>query len=477
MLLNHIAEIAGVKKKIMAGCELGRSYAQISYIGPGMDKPESAAVVTGKEMYNIPTVLCKRVGVNQWYYGRSAAKMNESESVIRVDHLLDKARRGDQVEVDGERYDPSALLALFIKRSLSILAPICGTSDIASIMFTVESLDDRMIGILTGISKNIGLEKTNIYFQDYAESIFHYMMYQPQELWRYEVMACLYDGERAHIYKMDRNTDKTPVVVIINEDLAEGLMLPKSNRADTAGGTTAENTDAAGSAVNGSTNAAGGTAAGETDTSGISSEIRESLDLLDARFARLFERECSGNHQSCVYLLGEGFKEEWMKKSLKVLCSDGRRVFQGNNLFSIGACYCLMDMKKPCAETAAHLYLGRDKLKVNVGINVFRQGREECFSVFDAGTTWYDAQKEIECIMGDDQTISIMITPMDGQKIHTEVLTLRDIPERPPKTTRIHILFTMVSLEKINITIEDMGFGEMYPSSGQKQEFEIDLDH
>ena len=436
MLFGHIAGIAGVKKKIMAGYELGRDYAQVSYIEQGMEKPESAAVVTGKEIFGIPTVLCKRVGVNQWYYGRSAEKMADTDSIVKVDHLLDKARSGDKIEVDGEQYDPSALLALFIKRSLSILSSICGLNEIDSIMFTVESLDDRMIGILDGISKNLGLDKTSIYFQDYAESFFHYMMYQPHELWNKDVISCLYDGERAHIYVMNRNTQKTPVVVIINESMAEGLLLPVMPTEDS----------------------------------------EDALASLDTRFEKLFEDVCAGNTQSCVYLLGEGFKKEWMKKSLKVLCSNGRRVFQGNNLFSTGACFCLMDMRKPSAESASHIYLGRDKLRANVGINVFDQGREEYFSIFDAGTTWYDAQMETDCIMGDDQTIQVIVTPLDGQKVHTEVLTIRDIPERPPRTTRIHISFTMKSIYEVKVTVTDMGFGEIFPSSGQKQEFIIRLD-
>ncbi|MBP8714823.1 MAG: hypothetical protein KBH85_05450, partial [Lachnospiraceae bacterium] len=245
-----------------------------------------------------------------------------------------------------------------------------------------------------------------------------------------------YDGERAHIYVMNRNTQKTPVVVIINESMAEGLLLPVMPTEDS----------------------------------------EDALASLDTRFEKLFEDVCAGNTQSCVYLLGEGFKKEWMKKSLKVLCSNGRRVFQGNNLFSTGACFCLMDMRKPSAESASHIYLGRDKLRANVGINVFDQGREEYFSIFDAGTTWYDAQMETDCIMGDDQTIQVIVTPLDGQKVHTEVLTIRDIPERPPRTTRIHISFTMKSIYEVKVTVTDMGFGEIFPSSGQKQEFIIRLD-
>ena len=76
----------------------------------------------------------------------------------------------------------------------------------------------------------------------------------------------------------------------------------------------------------------------------------------------------------------------------------------------------------------------------------------------------------------DDQTIQVIVTPLDGQKVHTEVLTIRDIPERPPRTTRIHISFTMKSIYEVKVTVTDMGFGEIFPSSGQKQEFIIRLD-
>ena len=436
MLFDHIADIAGSRKKIMAGFELGRSYAQVSYIGPGMDKPETAATITGTQIYNIPTVLCKRIGVNQWYYGRSAEKMSGSDQVIKVDHLLDRARNGESVEVDGERFDPSALLTLFIKRALSILTFVCSVEDLDSIMFTVESLDDRMIGIFGGIVKNLGLDKTKIYFQDYAESIFHYMMYQPEELWKGETISCLYDGETVHIYKMDRNIHTTPIVVLISEEVSEGMILPESKPGD---------------------------------------DNSEAFKELDRRFDGFIEAVCKGSEQSSFYLLGDGFKEKWMDVSLKSLCSGGRRVFQGNNMFSIGACCCLMDKKNPCENAGKHIYLGRDKLKSNVGMNVFVQGREEYHALLDAGTNWYDAQCESDIILGDDPTVSVIVTPLDGQRVHTEVLTLRNIPDRPTKTTRIHMTVTMKSIDDAFVEMKDMGFGELYPASDEKWQFEVKL--
>ena len=433
MILDHIAELAGSRKKIMAGYDLGRVNAQVSYIGPNMEKPDTAATITGTQIYNIPTVLCKRKGVNQWYYGRSAEKMAESDSAIMVDGLLDKARSGETVSVDGEDYDPAALLTLFIKRSLSVLTFICTSENLESIMFTSESLDDRMIDIFHTVARNLGLDKTKIFFQDYAESMFSYMMYQPAELWSSEVIACLYDGRQVHTYKMDRNTHTTPIVVLIEEGISDGILMP-------------ENLE----------------------------ENAEANERLDDQFDLFVSQLCRDTVQSSVYLLGDGFKEKWMNRSLRTLCQ-GRHVFQGNNLFSIGACYSLMDKSEPSDNSACHVYLGRDKLKANVGMNVFRQGHEEYYALLDAGTNWYDADNETDCILGDDPSVSLTITPLDGQKTHMEVLTLRNIQERPPKTTRIHMKFTMTSVDGLHIEINDMGFGDIYKASEQKWEFSVSL--
>jgi hypothetical protein len=468
MIFDHIAELAGSRKKIMAGYDLGSSSAQVSYIGPDMDRPETAAAVTGTQIYNIPTVLCKRKNVNQWYYGRSAEKMAGSDQAVMVDHLLERARSGEKVNIEGEEYDPVALLTLFIKRSLSVLTFVGSIENIGGIMFTVESLDDRMISVFHTVAKNLGLDNTDIYFQDYAESLFHYMMYQPAEMWMNEVVAFQYDGGHMHMYRMDRNTHTTPTVVLIEEEITDGLRLPEGAPE-----------------VNPKTPAAEGTVPGNavTEESAGTDSIEETaadedrkraLERLDEQFDTYLLQTFGDRPQSCVYLLGEGFKEKWMERSLRTICQ-GRRVFQGNNLFSTGACCCMMDKQKPSENTSRHVYLGRDKLKSNVGMNVFRQGREEYFALLDAGTNWYEADREVECIMAEDPSISLIVTPLDGQKVHMEVLTLRNIPERPAKTTRVHIKLAMTAVDEVQVNVSDMGFGDIYRSSGQTWDFTVKL--
>ena len=63
----------------------------------------------------------------------------------------------------------------------------------------------------------------------------------------------------------------------------------------------------------------------------------EKLERLDEEFLHVAEHVCHNTVISSVYLIGEHYSEEWMKKSLRFLCK-GRRVFQGKNLLSKGAC-------------------------------------------------------------------------------------------------------------------------------------------
>ena len=62
-----------------------------------------------------------------------------------------------------------------------------------------------------------------------------------------------------------------------------------------------------------------------------------------------------------VYLIGDGYRDGWADESLHYLCR-GRRVFQGNNLYSKGACYGMMERLHPGEEWKEHVYLGDDKL-------------------------------------------------------------------------------------------------------------------
>ena len=86
--------------KVIVGFDLGNEFSQISYSRPGTGEVETISQTAGAENYSIPTVLCKRSGVNQWFYGKEAVRKGEEEQGITVDNLLALAIDGEPVLIE-----------------------------------------------------------------------------------------------------------------------------------------------------------------------------------------------------------------------------------------------------------------------------------------------------------------------------------------------------------------------------------------
>ena len=70
-------------------------------------------------------------------------------------------------------------------------------------------------------------------------------------------------------------------------------------------------------------------------------------------------------------------------------------------------------------------------------------------------------------ILRKENSLFFHITPLTGENITDKKIELEGLPERPPCTTRLKIHVEMESVNQVTATIEDMGFGEFFPSSGK----------
>lgn len=427
-MLQDNRELTGKRNnaKIVIGYDLGKMFSQVSYYAVGDTDPCTVSPVAGTEQYNIPTVLCKRARVSQWYYGREALK-NQGEEGILVDHLLEKALQGEDVLVEDTTYDPVALLTLFIKRSLATLNMQVSLNRAEVFMFTVEELSPRMVEVLGKIVAGLQLKCPQIYFQSHIESFYYYMLHQQAELWKREVFVFEYnDCLRTLRFQCNRNT--TPKVVFI-----EHLDYPDMKR---------------------------------ISFSQDETERTIQQQELDEQFGQLCEECLRDADVSTIFLIGEGFKEGWTRQSLKILCRN-RRVFQGNNLYSKGACYSGMEKLKPGEHTGEYVYLGEDKLKSNIGMKALRRGEDSYLAILDAGVNWYEARTDFDLILESGNVLCFTITPLTGANITEKTVTLDGLPERPRSTTRLRIHAEMTAVHTLTLEITDMGFGELFKSSGR----------
>lgn len=424
--------------KLLVGFDLGEEFSQISYCADG-SSIETVSLVAGAEVFNIPTVLCKRTGVNQWYYGREAQNAAQENRGVPVRGLVQKALDGEPVLVDGTSFDPVALLTLFVKRSLGLLSQVSSPDHIAAMTITCGILDKRMLEVLEQVTEGLRLKTDRISYQDHTESFYHYMLRQPEELMQGRVCLLEYRGQTLRAYCMECNRRTEPVVVYIDRrdyEMTAYEPMPESEQLR-----------------------------------------REKYSRLDEELAQIADEVCRGVSVSGVYLIGEHYSGDWMKNSLRILCR-GRHVFQGSNLFSKGACGSLLELRRPSEAGSRYVFLGNEKLKYNIGMQVDRRGQESYQALLDAGVNWFEAEQTTEFYVRGEEAgegareLTLRIVSLVSAKSMLARMTLDDLPA---EITRLRLHVYMTEENRLAAEVTDLGFGMIRPAAERvwREEFEL----
>lgn len=409
-------------EKMIIGYDLSYRYAQISYCRIGADTPQTYAPADKARQFNIPLCLFKRNSVNQWFLGREALAAKEQEEGHFLDNLFMQALQQEEVALGEESYEWIALLALFIKRSLYLPGKECRPEKVSGIMFTLPVLTEKTVELMQQLIVLLNLPECKIAFQGREESIYYYITRQPKELWRENVLIYDSNGENIIGYRFKRNQNTRPVVAFVEEKEIGRLYGDDEQK--------------------------------------------------DGQFLQMVQ-ESAKAADACAFLLGEGFHGEWSRDSLRLLCHN-RRVFKGNDLYSKGACFGMQE-KMAGKKQAEMIFLSKDKLRTNVGMQVMRSSQESYLAVLDGGENWYDCSKEWDVILTQGNELVFTLTPLDGRNIRNVEVVLDELPKRRDKMTRLRLRATMKSSTMMEVEITDMGFGDFAPASGMRFMQQIDL--
>lgn len=429
--------------KYMVGFDLGDRDAQISFCSIRQPEAETVPAVAGTKRYNIPAVLCKRDGANQWLYGREALRAGEAGEGTVVEHLFSGAIEGRGTVIENVEYDALTLLTLFVKKCFGLFGAVAPLERIEVLIFTAGCSDERVIEVMKQVVEALGLAGTKVFFQNHEESYYYYMLHQPPEF-RLSGSVILDFEETLRVYLLEWNRRTTPVVSFVNRKDFKECRQPVWS----------EN---------------------ETEKAGQMEELdRHFLETV----IEIFQNRTIGS----VFLTGSGFQEDWADRTLQYICR-GRRVFKGNNLYSKGAAFGAFERFCPTKEGKEYVFLGREKLKANIGLQVVREGKESYAALLDAGINWYDAACEREFYLESGNSFQVMITPLTNIALEREAagkypvryekVELADLPERPAGVTRLSLVIKMRDAATLHIRVEDLGFGEIYPGFGQVWEQDI----
>ena len=323
------------------------------------------------------------------------------------------------------------LLREFIENSLSRF------ESIEQIVFTVPELNVDIVRMLKGIAKRMGIDKDNVYVQDYKESFCNFMIYQPKELWQYEAALFHCDRHEVKAYmlrKLRTGYGKGRDAFITVDEVASARM------EELAAVYPVLNVDRAKEA--------------------------------DIQFKQFVQGVFDKKLVSSVFLVGEGFENNWYPQSLKVLCN-GRRAFLGNNLYSKGACYAAY--KRSLGYEDSLIYLDETKMMDQICLRLRMQGVDKWYPIVSWGSRWYESDMQCEILLENTDDIEIHIESLVGAEMRVERVSLEGLPKRKNYTLRLQVKVMMRNEKCCCISFKDMGFGEFFPATDFYVEKEIHL--
>ena len=371
------------------GYELNERYCQISYYHEESQEPQTLETIA----YSAHNLYMRAI-------------RHESDEIVR-------------------------LLREFIENSLSRF------ESIGQIVFTVPELNVDIVRMLKGIAKRMGIDKDNVYVQDYKESFCNFMIYQPKELWQYEAALFHCDRHEVKAYmlrKLRTGYGKGRDAFITVDEVASARM------EELAAVYPVLNVDRAKEA--------------------------------DIQFKQFVQGVFDKKLVSSVFLVGEGFENNWYPQSLKVLCN-GRRAFLGNNLYSKGACYAAY--KRSLGYEDSLIYLDETKMMDQICLKLRMQGVDKWYPIVSWGSRWYESDMQCEILLENTDDIEIHIESLVGAEMRVERVSLEGLPKRKNYTLRLQVKVMMRNEKCCCISFKDMGFGEFFPPTDFYVEKEIHL--
>lgn len=388
------------------GIDINDKYAMVSYYQTNMNEPETVGTVAGSELFQIPLVLAKRKEIGQWYYGDDARKKAKNTEMIVIDSLLNRAVAGEKIVIEDISYNAEELLALFLKKVILLPQKLGRSVSFNKVVITLERLTKENMDMFWRIVPKMGLSAENFMVIDHKESFYYFALSQNEGLWLHDVFLFEYEKSALNYMWLQRNTRTVPQVVSITESTRQSVL-------------------------------------GEQDT----------------EFLQILQKAFENKIVSTVYLVGNGFDGDWMRASLSFMCR-GRRVFKGMNLYSKGACYAAA--ARAMEDKWNFIYMGENEMKFNLSLKVRDRGELAFYNLISAGKNWFEISGECDVILSDTTAIDFWKQLPNSREAVIETLELTDMPKRPDRTTRIHIQAKPISDSKIQITIKDAGFGELF---------------
>lgn len=403
-------------RDLIIGIDFGKKYSQICYYDRKAEEARSLPVKVGSSLFETPTCLCRRAEQGDYCIGLEAEYFAREKGGFLLDDLYKISMTKEKVLVAGEEKEPWELLGYFLEGMLKFLGVSQVEKNIRCLTVAMETMDSVQVANLQKAAEFLGISDDKFSLLDYEESFYYYVLTQKVETWNRSVGWYSFTKDRVSFRKLVMSTGTKPVFVRLESPLE--------------------------------------------------AELREDAKERDEDFYKFVKDTLGTDLYSSIQINGEGFDQEWAVKSVKLLCYQKRKVFYGNNLFAAGACGAGAE-KFINRRLKGYRYLGSSLVVKDVGMEMRVMGAPAYYPLLEAGTNWYECKASCELILDNTEELVFVVGTMGESEKKRMGMLLTDLPQRPNKTTRLSLKLQYISRKECRITVEDLGFGEMFPSSGK----------
>ena len=407
---------------LILGIDICDDCSQISSYNPDLGDVESITLGGEAAADRIPTVICKKNGLDEWLIGEEAFRAALTGGGTLVDRLIKLTGKNGSATIEGTKYTAEQLIYKYIEKLIDLAARRYGVEELDSIVFTLHDPGPRINDMLIRCAEKRGISRQLVHIYSHTETFAYYILSQSSDIWMNQVSLFDLRENGLFYYEMRAIRGRKPIVVEARrEKIPEVFALSVLD-----------------------------TPAGE--------KIADKI--LSSCASRVLDKKSI----SSVVLTGKGFIDTaWAHDFLEVICNR-RRVFYAGQIFAQGAAYAAADH---IAEKSKFNYLmicdGR--LASNVSVNAIADGRKEQIMLANAGSNWYEAGSKAMFILDDIHKLDIDVYSAITDKSRKIEISLGELPARPAKTTRIEVVLSFSSEKKMTVRVYDRGFGDLFPSS------------
>ena len=402
-------------RDILIGMDFGEKVSQTCYYDRRRQEPVEVTMKVGAAYYENPSCVCWREKNQEWSVGLEAKYFAKEQGGILIDNLYQLCWEDKSIELGGQTKEAWELVAAYIQGMIHFLGSREPVKNTKCLAVTVPNLNGNMVKNLQKACESIGYSKNQVLLLDYSESFYYYSYCQRLDFRSRNIGWFAFDQNQVSFRKLYASAGGKVNFVKLSDP--------------------------------------------------VSTELGETAEDRDFDFYQFLVSTLENDLYSSIYITGEGFDQEWAKPhSIPMLCRQKRKVFEGNNLFVKGACYAAKE-KLEDKKLKGFLYLGDALVKTNIGMEMQVMGTPAYYALIEAGKNWYDCQSDCEFLLDDREDLTFLVSRMDETISQKVKMKLPGLPKRPDKTTRLHLHLEYTAAGVCEITAEDLGFGEFYPSS------------